>query len=45
MHPCAYLLENVPPLEDYKPTILVGWQQIRVWINKPMQVDVALVGS
>jgi hypothetical protein len=26
MHPCVYLLENVPPLGDFRPTILVGWQ-------------------
>jgi hypothetical protein len=24
MHPCAYLLENVPPWGDSRPTILVG---------------------
>jgi site-specific DNA-cytosine methylase len=45
MHPCAYLLENIPPLEDYKSTILVGWQQIRVWIGEPVQVIVASIGS
>ncbi len=25
MHPCAYLLENVPPLRDARSTILAGW--------------------
>jgi hypothetical protein len=32
-------------LGDFKPTILVGWQQIKAWIGKLMQVDVVLVGS
>jgi len=45
MHPCAYLLENVPPLGDFKPTILVGWQHVRAWISELMQVDVVSVGS
>jgi site-specific DNA-cytosine methylase len=36
MHPCAYLLENVPPLGDSRPTILARWQQIRAWIDEPM---------
>jgi site-specific DNA-cytosine methylase len=26
MHPCAYLLENVPPFGDYWPIVLVGRQ-------------------
>jgi hypothetical protein len=45
MHPCAYLLENVPPLGDFKPTILARWQHIKTWIGELVQVDVALVGS
>jgi hypothetical protein len=45
MHPYAYLLENVPPLGDSKPIILVGWQHIRAWISELMQVDLVLVGS
>ncbi len=45
MHPCAYLLENVPPLRDYKPIVLARWQQIKAWIGKPVQVDVVSVGS
>jgi hypothetical protein len=36
MHPCAYLLENVPPLGDSRPIVLVGWQEIKAWISKPM---------
>jgi hypothetical protein len=32
-------------LGDYRPIVLVGWQQIRAWIGKPVQVDVILVGS
>ncbi len=28
MHPCAYLLQNVPPLRDIKPIVLTKWQQI-----------------
>jgi hypothetical protein len=40
MHPCAHLLENAPPLEDYKTNVLVGRQQIKVWIGEPVQVDV-----
>jgi len=45
MHPCAYLLENVPTPGDFKPLVLAGWQQIRAWIDKPMYVDALLVGS
>jgi hypothetical protein len=45
MHPCAYLLENVPTLGDFRPPILARWQQIRAWIDKPMHVDAPLVGS
>jgi hypothetical protein len=45
MHPCAYLLENVPPLGDSKLIVLARWQQIRAWIGKPVQADVILVGS
>ncbi len=44
MHPCVYLLENVPPLGDSKPIVLVRWQQIKTWIGKLVQVDVASVG-
>lgn len=28
MHQCAHLLENVPPLGDYRLTMLARWQQI-----------------
>jgi hypothetical protein len=45
MHPCAYLLANVPPLGDFRPTILARWQQINVWISELMQVNVSSVGS
>jgi hypothetical protein len=45
MHPCAYLLENVPPWGDYRPIVLAKWQQIRAWINKPLQVDIISVAS
>jgi len=45
MHLCAYLLENVSTWGDSKPIILAKWQQIKAWINKPVQVDAILVGS
>jgi hypothetical protein len=45
MHPCAHLLENVPTLEDSRPTILANWQQIKAWIDELVLVDVALIGS
>jgi hypothetical protein len=45
MHPCAYLLENVPPLGDSRPIVLAKWQQIKAWIGKSVQVNVASVGS
>lgn len=28
IHSCAYVLENVPSLGDFQPTILEAWQQI-----------------
>jgi hypothetical protein len=43
MHPCAYLLENVPPLGDSRPIVLASWQHIRAWIDKLVQVNVALI--
>jgi hypothetical protein len=45
MHPCAYLLENVPPLRDSRPIVLAKWQQIKAWIGELVQVDVVLVSS
>ncbi len=44
MHPCAYLLENIPPLGDSKSIILARWQHIKVWIGEPMQVDAFNLG-
>jgi hypothetical protein len=38
-------LENVPPLIDFQPTILVGWQKIKAWIGTLVHVDVVAVGS
>jgi hypothetical protein len=43
--PCGYLLDNVPPLVDFKPTILAGWQQIKAWIGELVQMDVVSIGS
>jgi hypothetical protein len=46
MHPCAYLLRNVPPLGDCGPfAILARWQHIKVWITELMQMDVVSIGS
>jgi hypothetical protein len=45
MHPCVYLLENVPPLKDSQPIIVVGWQKIKAWIGEPIQVDATSIGS
>ncbi len=45
MHPCAYLLENVPPLRDSRPIVLARWRQIKAWVGKPVQVDVVSIGS
>jgi hypothetical protein len=36
MHPCAYLLKNVPLLKDFQPIMLEKWQQIWAWINELM---------
>jgi hypothetical protein len=30
MHPCAYLLENVPPWGEFRLIILARWQQLRL---------------
>jgi hypothetical protein len=45
MHLCAYILKDVPPLGDSQLVVLVGWQQIQVWIEEQVQVDATLVGS
>jgi hypothetical protein len=45
MHPCAYMLENVPPLGDSQLAMLVTWHQIWAWIGELMQMDVALINS
>ncbi len=45
IYPCAFLLENVPPLKDPQLIILAKWLQIRAWINKLMQVDAIVIGS
>jgi hypothetical protein len=45
IHPYAYLLDNVLSLEDFLLTILVGWQQIRAWINELVWMDVRAFGS
>jgi len=46
MHPCAYLLENVPPLGDYRPLIILAkWQQVKAWIKELVQMDVVSIGS
>ncbi len=36
LHSCAYVLKNVPPLEDSQLVVLVAWQQIKPWIREPM---------
>jgi hypothetical protein len=40
--PFIYLLENVPSLNDSRPQVLVAWQQVHVWLGKPILVHVAL---
>jgi hypothetical protein len=45
MHPHVYLLDNVSPLGDFWPTMLIIWQQIHVCIGKPMEVDIATISS
>jgi hypothetical protein len=45
LHSCAYVLENVPPLGDSQPIILVARQQIKAWIEEQVQVDAVAVGS
>jgi hypothetical protein len=45
LHSCAYVLENVPPLWDSWPLVLVAWQQIKAWIGDLVQVDAIVVGS
>ncbi len=42
--PSIYLLENVPPLGDSCPQVLVGWQQVHVWLGKPMLMDTTSKG-
>jgi hypothetical protein len=44
IHPYAYLLDNVLSIEDFLLAILVGWQQIRAWINELVQMDVRAFG-
>jgi len=39
------VVENVPPLGDSWPIVLVAWQQIRALIRKPTKVDVVVVSS
>jgi hypothetical protein len=43
MHPCAYLLENVPPLGDSWPIVLAGWQHTKAWIGKLVYMNVASI--
>ncbi len=45
LHSYAYVLENVPPLEDSQLVVLVAWQQIKPWIKEPMQLDATTTGS
>jgi hypothetical protein len=40
--PFIYLLENVPSLNDSRPQVLVAWQQVHVWLGKPILMHVAL---
>jgi hypothetical protein len=45
MHLWASLLENGPPLNNFQPIMLVGWQQIWIWIVELMQMDVVTIVS
>jgi hypothetical protein len=45
MHPCAYLLENVPTLGDFRPLVLARWQQIMDWIDKLVHANAPSIGS
>ncbi len=40
--PFIYLLENVPPLNDSCPEVLVAWQEVHVWLGKPISMHVTL---
>jgi hypothetical protein len=44
MHPCAYLLKNVPPLGNSQ--LAIGWQQMCAWISVLIiQVAITIVDS
>jgi len=45
MHPCAYLLKNVPPLGNFQIAMLIGWQRMCAWINVLMQVATTILDS
>ncbi len=33
--PMCIFVGECEPLGDFRPIVLVGWQQIKAWINEP----------